>query len=163
MWQISNKVTFLSMFLKQKTKKNNLKVKQETKKHNTKSCTVSERQGCPKEKWRHWNDIKFGIVWNISAVDLIRRYHNLRCRGDALFTCHLFLKDQFQLQSSSYFELMSVKKKDISLRRPNFHMQWLMTSIFTTKGTIQNMWGQPKQSASFKTPYIRRIKFHKLS
>ena len=102
--------------------------------------------------------IKFDIVCDISAVDLIRLYHNFNigCRSDALLTCHLLLKDQFQLQSSSYFEFMSVKKKnfnkEIFLRRSNFHRQWLMTPIFITLGTIQNMKGQLKHSTSFKTP-----------
>ena len=102
--------------------------------------------------------IKFDIVCDISAVDFIRLYHNFNigCRSDALLTCHLLLKDQFQLQSSSYFEFMSVKKKnfnkEIFLRRSNFHRQWLMTPIFITLGTIQNMKGQLKHSTSFKTP-----------
>ena len=157
MWQISNKVTFLSMFLKQKTKKNNLKVKQETKKHNTKSCTVSERQGCPKEKWRHRNDmIKFGIVWNISAVDLIRHYHNFKMSERCSFHLPFILKRSVSVTVIVLLWTDECLKKnfnkDISLRRSNFHMQWLMTSIFTTKGTFQNMWGQPKQSATFKTP-----------
>ena len=62
--------------------------------------------------------IKFDIVCDISAVDLIRLYHNFNigCRSDALLTCHLLSKDQFQLQSSSYFEFMSVKKRTSTKR-----------------------------------------------
>ena len=68
-------------------------MKQETKQHNTKSCTVSERQGCPKEKWRHRNDmIKFGIVWNISAADLIRHYHNFKMSERCSFHLPFILK-----------------------------------------------------------------------
>ena len=94
--------------------------------------------------------IKFDIVCDISAVDLIRLYHNFNigCHSDALLTCHLLLKDQFQLQSSSYFEFMSVKKKELQQR--DFFTSVQFPQAMANDTDFHNTWHYSKHEGSTK-------------